>query len=305
MSWDVVQAYREGRRAARAGKTLSAADDALGQAGRLGWLVQKAGNGKRRSAELAACLRWFLERHPASPALLAFSRKGLRLLEDEDSTALLDRWHARAADETLPARALIIAAHFVEPEDWPAAAALLSRAARLPQETLLLGAAVAALFETPHSSSAPGAEARLDLLAACRHYADRAHLPALGLTCARMALAQQRWADAECWAEETRDAATGAVPAGIAEAIAVAALARGDMDKARAAFAQAAAGQSVNAWSLRRALLATGMMYNAAWRNALLAHLDHLPQDGPVPSIRRALHAWIQRAETGLAPPRL
>ena len=305
MSWDVVQAYHEGRRAARAGKTLSAADNVIGQAGHLGWLAQKAGNGVRHSAEIATCLHWFLDRHPASPALLAFSRKGLRLLEDTDRTTLLDRWRARAADEILPARALIIAAHFLESEDWSAAAALLSRAARLPQETLLLGAAAAALYETPHSSRAPGAEERLDLLAACRHSADRVHLPALGLISARMALAQQRWEDAERWAEETRDAVTGAAPAGIAETIAVAALARGNMDKARAAFAQAATGQGANAWNLRRVLLTTGLLHNAAWRNALLARLEHLPQDGPAASIQRTLHSWKQRVETGTTPPRL
>jgi len=305
MSWDVVQAYREGRAMARAGKALPEAVDVLARARRLGWLSRNAGKSSVHRTELASCLQWFVEERPSSPVLIAFSRTSMGLLDTPSKEALLTVWRQRMEQADVPARALFIAAYHVEPEDWDEAERFLMRAVATSQDSALCEAVVATLYVQPGNPNAPSAAQRLDRLGALRDAADEHLFAGIGMVMAKMALAQQRWAEAARWAEEVCSRADGKDVPGSDEIIGIAALAQGDMGKARQYLSRSAGFRAGESWKFRMRMQTTGMLYNAAWRNALTACLEHRPDIKGADGIRKNLLSWKQRAEQGTMPTRI
>ena len=305
MSWDVVQAYREGRAQARTGDVPQDSDVVLSQARRLGWLSRRAEETADYRAELASCLQWFVEEHPSSPVLIAFSRTRMGLLDMAARQSLLAAWRERMRREDTPARALLIAAHFMEQEDWHEAELLLLRAVAIPHDHALCAAVTVAVYEQPINPQAPPAERRLEQLGAFREAADKGMFARISMIMARMALALQRWADAATWAEEASANTDGTGPPGSAEIIGLASLAQGDLDKARLHLSQSAGRRNGEPWNFRMTMQVTGMLYNATWRNALIACLEHRSGMQGSDGIRKNLVSWKQRMEQDTTPPRI
>jgi hypothetical protein len=90
-----------------------------------------------------------------------------------------------------------------------------------------------------------------------------------------------------------------------AEIIGLASLALGDLEKARQWLSQSAGRRDGEPWNFRMTMQVTGMLYNTAWRSALLACLDHRTDIKGIDGIRRNLLSWKQRQEEGTIPPRI
>jgi hypothetical protein len=77
------------------------------------------------------------------------------------------------------------------------------------------------------------------------------------------------------------------------------------LEKARQWLSQSAGRRDGEPWNFRMTMQVTGMLYNTAWRSALIACLDHAPEGKGSDGIRKNLISWKQRREHGATPPRI